>query len=198
MFKVANWNFVAAGVASKLDASSESHVVRLDGSIEQISVESGVYCLFEDRVLQVNFRVSSSGVIDEIVVFAREHGMSFHASLDLNGQPEFVIDGRTAEIPMSRFDGNLVSESAPFQVPFSHIPLSALGEYHVNSLHFRDIFTVVGGYHPDVGGFFNVAVHRRASENRFPGLLNIPSGSALRDVGFGSSVVPDIWFDLSQ
>ena len=76
----------------------------------------------------MNCRINTAGVVDEVVVFAREHGMHFHASLDRNGQPQFVIDDHSVEIPMSRFNGNLISESAPFQVPFTHIPLSALGD----------------------------------------------------------------------
>lgn len=82
-----NWDFAAAGVGGN------PHGVNFDGSVFELPNFEEFYYLFCNSRLQVNIRVGPQyGMVKDIVVFVRPHGLIIHA--DGNSQPNYFVDGR--------------------------------------------------------------------------------------------------------
>jgi CHASE2 domain-containing sensor protein len=149
--------------------------------------------LFHDRQLQVNIAVGKSGFVKEVVVISRTHGVVIHAQINSEAHLEYILNREILQVADSKFSEAISTRNAPFD--FKQSPLNELVRYHVNALIVRSQVTIVGGTHPHVGGFFNVAVRRRPFENEFPSVLQLPFHPN-REAGFFASIIPDVWLDL--
>jgi hypothetical protein len=166
----------------------------MDGSQFELPNFEESYCLFHDSRLQVNIRVGVYGLVKEIVVFIKSRGIVVHADTT-SQEPEYFIEGRKLLVPTEEQDRLISTRVAPLH--FSSSPLNQLDRYHENALFVNNLLTIVGGSHPQMGAFFNIAVHVRADKVDFPSVLQLPL-HPLRDVGFSASTVADVWFDIDN
>jgi len=190
LLSVVNWDFLGAGVGG------DPHGVHFDSSHFELR-NPGVYCLYHDHLVQVNIRVSEGqNFVKEIVVFVREPQDQttrvIHARMSEDGSPAYAIDDMEIEIPSSLENGFLVARDGSFKFPGI---LGELERYHVNTLKVGPFVTIVGGFRPAAGGFFNVALHHRVKEFDFPSILQWHDHPSFRglDMEISLSELDDIW-----
>jgi hypothetical protein len=127
-----------------------------------------------------------------VVVFVREQNLLIHAGFNEDdAEPEYVINHHTLSVPSSSEDGFISTESGPFHF---YGTLGELSRYQKSLISIGQLVTIVGGWHPGGGGFFNVAITHKSDEVNFPSILQQRIHGERSDAEFYSSIIPDIWF----
>jgi len=186
---VINWDFAAA-------IGGDPHGIDFSGEHFEMPNSEGTYCLFQDRVLQVNVHVGKhNGFIDRIVVFVREQSAIIQARINEQGRPEYLLNDQLLEIPYSSDEPlKITTKSGKFHLQG---PLGEMEQFHENMITIGRYVTIVGGHHYGSIGFFNVAVSHKSQELNFPSILQLRAHrSEIRGTGmeFDLAVLPDVWF----
>jgi len=175
----ATGNFQVTATFTASGLGGDPHVLDFAGQKYDIppSFDGKILSIYHDHSLRIHVQVNKKPAN---TMFLTGIGASFiDPFLD---QGKFNLEAKlVSDRPSFFLNDREISDSFDFPVwmsvsepkhQFSNGIIGELGKYHTVELHVNSLFTIVGGFHPRIGGFFNIQLFRNTpSELSKSGLL---------------------------